>query len=60
MGSTNDEEENQVREVEVPCCLNIAAALLQNQVKLIEIPCRLIAIPITLNFSFCVVYGKVG
>ena len=33
MGSTNDDEEAKIREVEVPCSLNIAAALLQNQVR---------------------------
>ena len=32
MGATNDGEENQIREVEVPCCLNIAAALIQKKV----------------------------
>jgi peptidyl-prolyl isomerase D len=30
MGSTEDEEEDKIRGVEVPCCLNIAAALLKN------------------------------
>lgn len=31
MGSTNDDEEAKIREVEVPCCLNMAACHLQNQ-----------------------------
>jgi peptidyl-prolyl isomerase D len=28
MGSTEDEEEDKIRQVEVPCCLNIAAAMI--------------------------------
>lgn len=31
MGSTDDEEEAEIRKVEVPCCLNIAAALIAEQ-----------------------------
>ena len=31
MGSTNDEEETKIRAVEVPCCLNIAAACLKSK-----------------------------